>query len=175
MPHTKWKYVTGLNRAEIPPSRQGVPWRVEGTATRRQFLIGALSMATVGTLSANANAAPLIVTNLREFREALARLSPHYQAALVDIGAEWCAVCKTIDRKILPDPGVQRAMQRIALIKVDVTRMDQTSRELLRHLRADGPTTLFVIQTESGREYSGTRSVGSVTARDLIRRLRPFA
>ncbi|OYY85452.1 MAG: hypothetical protein B7Y12_04395 [Rhizobiales bacterium 24-66-13] len=174
MPHTISKYVILGERADIPASRQGGLQRLEEIATRRQILVGALSMAAAGALSADANAAPSLVTNLREYREALVRLSPHYQAALVDIGAEWCAVCKTIDQKILPDPGVQHAMQRIALIKVDVTRMDQKSRELLRYLRADGPPTLFVIQTASGREYSGTRSVGSVTAHDLVRRLRPF-
>ena len=101
-------------------------------------------MATVGTLSANANAAPLIVTNLREFREALARLSPHYQAALVDIGAEWCAVCKTIDRKILPDPGVQRAMQRIAQMRYSLVvltrRLDEANRELQRLSSIDSLT-----------------------------------
>lgn len=175
MPHTKWTNVTVRDRAFKPAGRQKVSRQLEGVATRRQFLVSALSMATVGALAADANASPSLVTNLREYHETLARLSPHYQAALVDIGAEWCAVCKTIDQKILPDPGVQHAMQRIALIKVDVTRMDQTSRELLRYLRADGPPTLFIVQTESGREYSGTRSVGSVTARDLVRRLRPFA
>lgn len=175
MPHAKWTYFAVRDRASKPASRQKVSRQLEGAATRRQILVGALSMAAAGALSADATAAPSLVTNLREYHETLARLSPHYQAALVDIGAEWCAVCKTIDQKILPDPGVQHAMQRIALIKVDVTRMDQTSRELLRYLRADGPPTLFVVQTESGREYSGSRSVGSVTARDLIRRLRHFA
>lgn len=161
-------------RADKPTKRQTISQQFDGAATRRQVLVGSLAVAAIGALTPDAGAAASLVTNLREYREALARLSPHYQAALVDIGAEWCAVCKTIDQKVLPDPGVQRAMQRIALIKVDVTRMDQTSRELLRHLRADGPPTLFVIQTASGREYSGTRSVGAVTAHDLVRRLRPF-
>lgn len=149
--------------------------RVARHATRRQFLIGGLAITAASSLSARSHAAQLIVTNLDGFRNGLARLSKQYKAALVDIGAEWCAFCKTIDRKILPDPDVRRAMERIALIKVDVTRMDQSSRDLLRYLRADGPPTLFVMQTASGREFSGTRSVGAFRASDLVRRLRPFA
>ena len=145
------------------------------SAARRQFLIGGLAIAAASSLSIRAHAAQLIVTNLDDFRSGLVWLSTQYEAALVDIGAEWCAFCKTIDQKILPDPGVRRAMEHVALIKVDVTTMDQSSRDLLRYLRADGPPTLFVIQTASGREFSGTRSVGAFRASDLVRRLRPFA
>lgn len=151
------------------PSRSAI------VATRRQLLIGALSVAAATSLAVPAGAAVLTVTNLDQYRGGLARLAPRYRTALVDIGAEWCAFCKTIDQKILPDPGVRRAMERIALIKVDVTRMGQSSRELLRYLRADGPPTLFVVQTASGHEFSGTRSVGAFRASDLVRRLRPFA
>lgn len=175
MTEAKSEYATAHDLVFKRGSRDNASRQFEGIATRRQILVGAISIAASGTLAAGANAAPTKVTSLREYREVLVRLSPHYRAALVDIGAGWCPVCETIDQKVLPDPRVQRAMQRIALIKVDVTRMDQASRELLSYLRADGPPTLFVIQTESGREYSGTRSVGSVTARDLVRRLRPFA
>lgn len=151
-----------------------LPYRIAPATTRRQLLIGGLTIAAA-SLAPPVQAAQLIVTNVQDYRSGLARFSSQYRAALIDIGAEWCAFCKTIDHRILPDPDVRRAMEKVALIKVDVTNMDQSSRELLRHLRAEGPPTLFVVQTASGREFAGTRSVGAFTARDLVRRLKQFA
>ncbi|PRD40739.1 hypothetical protein C5748_25255 [Phyllobacterium phragmitis] len=144
------------------------------SVTRRQFLIAGLTTAAATCVSVRADAVTLTAMTLADYQSALTRLSPHYEAALVDIGAEWCAFCETIDNEILPDPGVRRAMERIPLIKVDVTRMDQYSHELLRYLHADGPPTLFVVHLASGREYRDTRSVRAFRASDLIRRLRPF-
>lgn len=161
------------NQIVVPPHRAIRPR--PHLATRRRFLAGGLAIATATSLSVRAYAAQLVVTNLEDFHSGLARLSIHYEAALIDIGAEWCAFCQTIDETILPDPRVRRAMERIALIKVDVTKMDQSSRDILQYLRADGPPTLFVVQVASGREFSGTRSVGAFSASDLVRRLRPFA
>jgi len=143
--------------------------------TRREFLIGGLTLVAAASTPARADAAALIVADLRGYRSALARASSQYETAIVDIRADWCAFCKTIDQKILPDSRVRRAMERIGLIKVDVTRMDQSSRKILQHLRADGPPTLFVVQTASGREVPGTRSVGFFSTDDLLRRLHPFA
>lgn len=42
-------------------------------------------------------------------------------------------------------------MEWIALIKVDATKMDQSSRDILQYLRADGPQTLFVDATLNKR------------------------
>lgn len=145
------------------------------SVTKRQFLIAGLTTAALTCVPVRADAVTLTATTLADYQSALVRLSPHYEAALVDIRAEWCAFCETIDNEILPDPVVRRAMERIPLIKVDVTRMDQYSYELLRYLRADGPPTLFVVQIATGREFSGTRSVGVFRTRDLLRRLRPFS
>ncbi|NKB84826.1 hypothetical protein HED51_24255 [Ochrobactrum grignonense] len=108
--------------------------------------------ATVGW-PAHAQAAQLTVTNLDDFRSALSQIAPTYKAALIDIGAEWCAFCKTIDQQILPDPNVRRAMAAVALIKVDVTKMDQASRDLLRYLRADGPPTLLSSRPRVGENF----------------------
>jgi thiol:disulfide interchange protein len=115
-----------------------------------------------------------VATNEAEFSAALAEARKVVRAALVDIGAEWCPFCRTIEREILPHPSIGQLMQRIALVKVDVTAMDHGNKRLLQHLRADGPPTLFVVDTVSGREYPGTRSVGTFAVIDLVRRLSPF-
>lgn len=149
---------------------------------RRQFLYGlplAFGTTVLGTVASHAaghTAEPLAaVRTIAQYRDARARLAKRWTATLVDIGAEWCAFCQTIDRKILPDPQVIALLAHVGFIKVDVTAMDQGNRDLLRALRADGPPTIFVIETASGREYANTRSVGSFPVESLIERLQPFA
>jgi len=55
-----------------------------------------------------------------------------------------------------------------------VTNVDDFKSALLKYLRADGPPTVFIVETASGGEYSGTRSVGSFRVDHLLRRLQPF-
>lgn len=125
--------------------------------------------------SAEAAAGATAVRSIAEYQRALEDAARSHRAALVDIGADWCAVCKTIDRKILRDRRVAELMTQIGFIRIDVTAMDQANRQLLNHLRADGPPTLFIVDTATGQEYSGTRSVGIFPTRNLIARLKPFA
>lgn len=172
---------TGTRKAQQSSHVKYGPRGERTVPTRRQLLASGLTiavvMSSVSPLHANSvvvNNVRVVVSNTIDYRSGLARLASRYKAALVDIGAEWCDFCKTIDQRILPHPDVQRALTHVALVRVDVTQMTQTAQDLLRYLRADGPPTVFVVDTKNGREFPGTRSVGSFTAADLLRRLGPF-
>lgn len=144
--------------------------------TRRSMLVGLVAAATVAWSGRPAAATSSVtVTNLETWRKALGSLAPRYRHALVDIRADWCAPCLRMEREVFPHPAVRRMLEDVALIRVDVTPMDGANRQLLAHLRADGPPTIFVVETASGGEYARTRSVGGLKRRELIRRLRPFA
>ena len=144
--------------------------------TRRSMLVGLVAAASVVWSQKPVAAASLVtVTNLDSWREALGRLAPRYRHALIDIRADWCAPCLRMEREVFPHPAVRRMLENVALIKVDVTPMDRANRELLAHLRADGPPTIFMVETASGGEYARTRSVGGLRRAELLRRLRPFA
>lgn len=137
------------------------------------------ALLTVGTLlpaSRTARAAAQMVSaDIDSYRAALAHMAQSYRFALVDIRADWCAVCHRIERDILSHPSVRDLLERVALLKVDVTAMDEGNKRLLSYLRADGPPTFFIVDTATGAEYAQTRSVGSFRRYDLVRRLRPFA
>lgn len=175
---------SGPNRLETAldiSGSAGSPGNRPGEYDRRRFL----GLCLLGTGAAFVGAtAPSVATErntaitartIEEYQAALDGLSGRYRAALIDIGAEWCAFCQTLENRILPDPDVRRLMEHIGLVKVDVTAMDRKNRDLLRHLRAEGPPTLFVVEIASGGEYRGTRSVGAFRKDDLIRRLRLFS
>lgn len=143
--------------------------------SRRAFLLGSCAAMAASWSPRPAAASSVAVANLRGWREALAMLAPRYPHALIDIRADWCAPCLRMEREVFPHPAVRRLLEDVALIKVDVTAMDDENRELLAHLRADGPPTIFVIDTASGAEYPRTRSVGGLRQREMVRRLQPFA
>ncbi|MGS1094194.1 thioredoxin family protein [Aquamicrobium terrae] len=143
--------------------------------TRRTLLLGLPLLAGAGLLAAPAPAATYLVESLPQYQAALADLSQSKTVALVDVGAEWCAFCKVIDTKILPDERVAKLMQSYGLIRIDVTAMTDGHRALLRHLRVDGPPTVFIVDAASGGEHENTRSVGNFSTENLIARLKPFA
>lgn len=143
--------------------------------SRRTILAGLFAATAVLSAPRYAVAASTArVTNLRAFREALGMLAPRYRHSLIDVRADWCTACLRMEREVFPHPSVRRMLEHVALIKVDVTSMDKENRELLAHLRVDGPPTLFVVETASGREYARTRSVGGLRQREMVGRLRPF-
>lgn len=143
---------------------------------RRTFVAGAIVAVTAG-LTGLADAAILRVGPVRtvnQFQSALQLVRTRALAALVDIRADWCDFCRTIDWMFTVEPAIVEALSMIALIQVDVTATGAASKALLRHLNAEGPPTLFVVDTRTEREHPRTRSVGAFSAADLLARLRPF-
>lgn len=143
--------------------------------TRRSFLAGGLAIpAALLACPALAVSADM-VRDVASYHQALAALAGQYRFALIDIKADWCAVCHRIEREILSHSSVRRHLERVPLVRLDVTAMDDDNRQLLAHLRASGPPIFFVVDTATGQEYHQTRSLGSFSRRNLIRRLQPFS
>lgn len=144
---------------------------------RRTFITGMMAIAGAGVLASPtaAPAATYLIGTLSQYQAALADLAKTKAVALVDVGAEWCAFCKVIDTKILPDRRVAELMNSFGLLKIDITTMSDDNRALLRHLKVDGPPTVFIVDTRSGHEHTNTRSVGNFTTEHLIARLQSFA
>jgi thiol:disulfide interchange protein len=143
--------------------------------TRRSFLAGGLAVPAILRPSPVLTASAEMARDIASYHRVLAALAGHYRFALIDIRADWCDVCRRIEREVLSHPSVQRHLEQVPLVKVDVTAMDDGNRRLLAHLRASGPPTFFVAETASGQEYHETRSLGSFSRRNLIRRLEPFS
>ncbi len=142
--------------------------------TRRSLLLGALAVSGALAESPARAAQTGMVRDVAAYDKALTKLAARYRFALVDIRADWCAVCHRIEREVLPHPAVRRHLSHMPLVKVDVTAMDEGNRRLLAHLDAGGPPTFFVVETATGREYRETRSLGMFTRENLVQRLRPF-
>ncbi|TPM26926.1 thioredoxin family protein [Mesorhizobium sp. B2-3-5] len=159
--------------------------RIEGVAStecrRRAFILGGIAAAAIGLATGYHGQALAISTQIGpirtvpDFEQALALSRMRNAAAVVDVAAKWCAFCRVLDERILVDPRVAALLRNLALIRIDVTAMDESNVNLLAHLGVFGPPTIMVVDTASGAEFPNTRSVGAFDAADLVARLRPFA
>ena len=159
----------------IQPETARIGKRQGAQLTRRALLAGGLAWPAVLLASPVRAATGEMVRDVASYHRALAALVGQHRFALVDIRADWCAVCHRIEREILSHSTVRRHLAQVPLLKVDVTAMDKANRQLLAHLRASGPPTFFVVDAATGGEYDQTRSLGSFSRRNLIRRLAPFS
>lgn len=139
---------------------------------RRDLLLG--SVAVLLAPADRADAASTVVGPIRslsDYFEALAFVRMRNRHALVDVAAEWCAFCRTIDGKILVHPRVKAGMARFALLKIDVTDWTDDNAELLGYLNVTGPPTVFIAETQHGVEVQGTRTIGDFDVDNLVARL----
>lgn len=98
----------------------------------------------------------------------IAALQATTAPVMIYITADWCVTCRTIERSVLPDPGLQASLAGLTLIKADVTDTGPEGRALLEQLGAVGPPTVVFLDAE-GAEVIGTRLVGGVTVDTLTR------
>ncbi|RUM96766.1 protein-disulfide reductase DsbD [Pseudaminobacter arsenicus] len=89
------------------------------------------------------------------------------QPLMLYVTADWCVICRTIERKVLPDKGVAKALDGVHLVKFDVSEFDAAAQAVLKELKIAGPPTMVFFDS-SRRERSGTRLIGSVASSDLI-------
>ena len=145
------------------------------------FVLAGLALASVidgqetGQAQARIVLRSTVATSPLDFHEArsAADLMAQVKAAagapiLVYVTADWCVICRTIERSVLTDAGVVAALRGMHLVKLDVTDFSPTAKSVLAQLKAAGPPTM-VFFDGSLREASGTRLIGSVSAEAVIR------
>ncbi|MBU2853115.1 protein-disulfide reductase DsbD [Acidithiobacillus ferriphilus] len=84
-----------------------------------------------------------VVRSLPQLQSALAAAKGH--PALVDFWAKWCVECQRMDVETYDNPRVEKALQLLTLIRVNVTASDAASRDLLHHFQLFGPPAVLLI------------------------------
>lgn len=67
---------------------------------------------------------------------------------MLDFSAEWCAVCKELDKKTFSDEAVKAKMEEFVLIQADITQNNQEQKELSKKYGVFGPPVLIFFDTE---------------------------
>lgn len=87
---------------------------------------------------------------------------------LVYFTADWCVSCSTVERRVLPDAGVKKALGGYQLIKADVSDLNAGNADLMAKLKVAGPPTMVFFNNAS-KEPEGTRLVGDVSSATIER------
>ena len=108
------------------------------------------------------------IATLEDLQQRVAQNNGQY--TLVDLYADWCIACKEFEHLTFPKPQVQTQMQKMQLLKVDVTKMTRKDQALLEHYRVLGLPTLLVF-TPEGEELTQARITGFMNADDFASHL----
>jgi thioredoxin:protein disulfide reductase len=146
--------------------------------------IGALQGQTdplrpLGTPTAPSNAAatasnPSVwqtISTPAQLQQALANAKTAGQPLLLDWYADWCISCKVIEREVLSNAEVVRALAGYQLIRFDITASTAEQRALLDQYQLFGPPALLLFAT-NGDEHRDLRVVGEIDAADFAARVR---
>ncbi len=92
-------------------------------------------------------------------QRAVAAAAAQGRPVMVDFYADWCVDCKRLERSTFSDPAVRRNLERMILLKADVTDNDAKDQALLRRFGLFGPPAILFFDS-SGRELQDYRLVG---------------
>lgn len=67
---------------------------------------------------------------------------------MLDFSAEWCAVCKELDKKTFSNEAVKAKLSEYVLIQADVTENNQEQKELSKKYGVFGPPVLLFFDKE---------------------------
>ena len=105
-----------------------------------------------------------------DVNRAIAAAANRDQHTMLVFYADWCVSCKELEAFTFSDPGVQRALDGVALLEADVTDATEQSGELLRKFSLFGPPALLFFDADA-REIGWARLVGFIGADDFTAHL----
>ncbi len=94
----------------------------------------------------------------------IAAASTQNRPVMLDFSADWCTVCKEMERYTFSDPKVIKALEGFVLLRADVTANDATDKALLQgRFGMPGPPSIMFFD-RSGKELKNLRVVGFMPA-----------
>lgn len=87
----------------------------------------------------------------------------------VDMYADWCRSCIEMEKKTFPDERVQKIMQGMTLVRVDMTDYTEDDAALLARFKLYGPPAMLVLEPLTGAEK--VRVIGYQTPDEFIQSL----
>ncbi|MCM5703346.1 protein-disulfide reductase DsbD [Larsenimonas salina] len=113
------------------------------------------------------------VTSLDALERAVERARQQERPVMVDVYADWCISCLEMERTLFKAPDIRTHLDRMALIKLDVTRTTPQTRNALEALALFGPPSLLFYS--DSKELKAQRLVGEPTHAELLDVLRVVA
>ncbi len=88
-----------------------------------------------------------------------AQLASHpQQLAMVDFYADWCVSCKEMEKLTFTDPAIRAQLDKIVLLRADVTANNADDKALLKRFQLFGPPGIIFFR--NGVEVPDSRVIG---------------
>lgn len=100
------------------------------------------------------------VRSMPELTNAIA--SADGRPTFVYFTADWCVICKSIERDVFSKTDVIAGLDDFQRIRVDLTKLDEANQKIMRDMGVVGPPTMIFFDAKSN-EASGSRLIGDVT------------
>jgi thiol:disulfide interchange protein DsbD len=143
----------------------GVVWLVGATSGGRDVLqplsqlsASARMQGTTPAADQGGGAQQPQFTAVHSVAELNAVLARSNKPAMLDFYADWCVSCREMERYTFNDASIAARMDRMLLLRADVTGNNAADRALLKRFRLFGPPGM-VFFAPGGRELA-TRVVG---------------
>ncbi|MBC8299531.1 MAG: thioredoxin fold domain-containing protein, partial [Pelagibacterales bacterium] len=88
---------------------------------------------------------------------------------MIDLYADWCVACKELDKYTFSNTEVASLLNKINLIKFDITKTNKDNSDFLKKYKLFGPPTLLFF-TPDGNEIPDYRIIGYVDAKLFIKK-----
>jgi thiol:disulfide interchange protein DsbD len=99
------------------------------------------------------------ISSVTQLDQAVRLAAAHGQPVMLDFYADWCTSCKEMQHSTFTDPGVRAALQRVLLLRADVTANTADDQALLHRFHIFGPPTI-AFYNGAGHEQPRFRVVG---------------
>jgi thioredoxin:protein disulfide reductase len=133
--------------------------------------LGAATAPSNAATTASSPSAWQTISTPAQLQQALAKAKAAGQPLLLDWYADWCISCKVIEREVLSNAEVVRALAGYQLIRFDITASTAEQRALLDQYQLFGPPALLFFAAH-GDEHRDLRVVGEIDAADFAARVR---
>ena len=107
------------------------------------------------------------INNLVELEQ---QLSQSTKPVMLDLYADWCTECKTMEMTTFKDPAVVAALANTTALQLDMTDNTSEHKALLKKFSIFGPPTILFFESE-GDEYSQYRLIGGLDAKGFSQHL----
>src|SRR5690606_19758442 len=69
--------------------------------------------------------------------------------SLLYVTADWCVTCRVIERSVLPDASVAKAVKDVRLISIDLSDITEDKNVLMKELQVVGPPTMLFLDADN--------------------------
>lgn len=132
-----------------------------------------ISLISIGIISlfSNSTSSRDNILWIKDYEEGIKLAQLEKKPVIIDFYANWCAACKEIKKKTIPNKDIQEEAKRFIMIMIDATNPDERISELEKRFKVTGlPAIIFL---DSGqKELMELRINGFVDSKEFLRRMK---